>query len=153
MTLLRTSARLAPTLLLSAALLAACATPGAPTAPETTATSGRAWGEMAPIPNPDGEAAAPRSAPSAPRPAPQPQQEAAPAPREAAPAAPPARTGGGAAQAARLRTQGLTELNRGNVDSAVRLLRQAQGLDPANALIERDLQRALRISRAVRGAQ
>ena len=57
-----------------------------------------------------------------------------------------------AAQAARLRTQGLTELNRGNVESAVRLLRQAQALDPDNALIARDLERALRISRAVRSA-
>lgn len=145
-------ARLTASLLLAGGLLAACATPAQePAAP--AAPSGRAWGEMAPIPNPpEDEVAAPPSPAPAPRRPAERQERPAPAPRETpAPAPKPSGTSQ-AAQAAKLRTQGLTELNRGNVDSAIRLLRQAQALDPKNALIARDLERALRISRAVRGA-
>jgi Tfp pilus assembly protein PilF len=55
------------------------------------------------------------------------------------------------ARAAQLRSQGLEQLNRGSVEEAVASLRQAQGLDPANATIQRDLDRAVRIQQTVRG--
>ncbi|MBA4793275.1 MAG: hypothetical protein H2041_06370 [Phenylobacterium sp.] len=157
MTTLRSAARLTAASALAGALLAACATPSPQPAETQPAAPGRAWGEMAPIPNPpEDESSSPAASP-APRRAAEPQARSAPPPpRESSPA-PAQKPGGGAqaaqaAQAAKLRTQGLTELNRGNVESAVRLLRQAQALDPDNALIARDLERALRISRAVRSA-
>ena len=81
----------------------------------------------------------PRSAP--PRTAPH-RRAAAPAPR-AAPR-------GNPAQAARLRGQGLAALNAGSVDRAVALLRQALALDPDNAAIRNDLNRALRVQSTVR---
>ncbi|MFZ5729520.1 MAG: hypothetical protein ACOY4G_09260 [Pseudomonadota bacterium] len=145
MTTLRSAARLTAASALAGALLAACATPSPQPAETQPAAPGRAWGEMAPIPNP------PEDESSSPAASPAPRRAAEPQARSAPPAQKP---GGGAqaAQAAKLRTQGLTELNRGNVESAVRLLRQAQALDPDNALIARDLERALRISRAVRSA-
>lgn len=49
------------------------------------------------------------------------------------------------AQAARLRGQGLAALNGGAVNRAVALFQRALSFDPANALIKRDLARALRI--------
>jgi hypothetical protein len=49
------------------------------------------------------------------------------------------------ARANQLRLQGLQYLNAGQVDRAVALLRQAQGLDAGNAAIQRDLDRALRL--------
>ncbi|MBS0480110.1 MAG: LysM peptidoglycan-binding domain-containing protein, partial [Proteobacteria bacterium] len=52
--------------------------------------------------------------------------------------------------ARQLRTAGLAALNQGNVDRAVGLLRRAKQLDPANALIARDLARAERIAATVR---
>jgi len=153
MTTLPPAARLTAAFALSGALLTACATPSPQPAGAQPAAPGRAWGEMAPIPNPpEEEPSSPAAAPP-PRRAAEPSARAAPSPRETspAPAEKPSR-GAQTAQAAKLRTQGLTELNRGNVESAVRLLRQAQALDPDNALIARDLERAQRISRAVRGA-
>jgi hypothetical protein len=54
------------------------------------------------------------------------------------------------ARAARLRAQGLEELNRGAVDRAVALLQQASQLDPASPAIQRDLGRAIRIQKTVR---
>ena len=87
-----------------------------------------------------------------------PSRAAGAAPRAAAlrSAAPGARAGqgrrraprpaprGNPAQAARLRGQGLAALNAGSVDRAVALLRQALALDPGNAAIRNDLNRALR---------
>ncbi|MDB5737864.1 MAG: hypothetical protein JWO65_1532, partial [Sphingomonas bacterium] len=54
------------------------------------------------------------------------------------------------ALAARMRAAGLAALNQGNVDRAVALLRRASQLDPGNALIGRDLERAERIARTVK---
>lgn len=53
-------------------------------------------------------------------------------------------------RAAQLRSQGLEQLNRGAVDRAVGLLRQAIAFDPGNAAIQKDLDRAVRIQRTVR---
>jgi hypothetical protein len=52
-------------------------------------------------------------------------------------------------RANQLRLQGLQQLNAGNVDSAISLLRQAQALDGGNAAIQRDLDRALRLQAAL----
>jgi hypothetical protein len=52
-------------------------------------------------------------------------------------------------RARQLRAAGLEQLDRGAIDHAVALFQQAAKLDPGNALIQRDLDRALRISRAV----
>jgi len=79
-----------------------------------------------------------------PRPAP-----ARPAPETAAPAPRPVQRGN-PAQAARLRGQGLAALNAGAINRAVALLRQALALDPGNAVIRGDLNRALRIQSTVR---
>jgi Tfp pilus assembly protein PilF len=70
-------------------------------------------------------------------------------PRQPAPAAPaaPARD---PARAAQLRSQGLVQLNRGAPARAAALLRQALSLDPGNALIQKDLDRAERLRRTVR---
>lgn len=61
--------------------------------------------------------------------------------------APPARN---PSRAAQLRGQGLERLNRGAVDQAVGLFRQALTFDPGNAVIQKDLDRALRIQKTVR---
>ncbi len=127
--------------------LAACAS--APKAPRASAPVAakpalaptRGYGEMKPIPNPQGEDAAPR-------PAPPPQRQAAPA--RAAPPRPAAAPAGNPARASQLRAQGLEQLNRGAVDRAIVLLQQASQLDPSNALIKRDLDRAVRIGAAVK---
>lgn len=80
-------------------------------------------------------------------------------PRKAAPAArKPAGPGAAAApagarnpgRAAQLRRAGLDSLNRGAVDGAVALFRQALSFDPGNALIQGDLDRALRLQSSVR---
>jgi hypothetical protein len=81
-------------------------------------------------------AAAPRPKPTAPTPAP------APAKPVANPAA-----------AQRARSAGLAALNRGAVKQAVGLLQRAHALDPGNAVILRDLQRAQRIAATVRARQ
>jgi len=126
--------------------LAACAS--APKAPRVVApvvskpapAPTRGYGEMAPIPNPQGdEAPAPR--PAAQRPAP---------PRATPPRPAPAATTANPMRAAQLRAQGLEQLNRGAVDRALALLQQANQLDPSNALIKRDLDRATRIGAAVK---
>lgn len=83
----------------------------------------------------------PRSTPARPAPPPAPET-AAPAPRPA--------QRGNPAQASRLRGQGLAALNSGAVNRAVALLRQALSLDPGNAAIRNDLNRALRIQSTVR---
>ena len=97
---------------------------------------------------------------TAPRPAPvarpEPPRPARPAPppaaakaKAAAPAAP-TRSARNPAAAQQSRAAGLAALNQGNVARAVGLLRRARALDPANALIARDLQRAERIQATVR---
>ena len=68
---------------------------------------------------------------------------AAPAQAKAAPAADPARANG-------LRRTALEAMNSGGIDRAVSLLQQAAPLDPDNALIRADLERALRIQASVR---
>jgi len=55
----------------------------------------------------------------------------------------------GPAQAAALRATALDQLNNGEVDGAVTNLKAARELDPANTLIQRDLERALRIRATV----
>ena len=52
-------------------------------------------------------------------------------------------------RASQLREAALEQMNRGAIDRAVALFEQAIRLDPGNALIQRDLDRAVRISRAV----
>ena len=85
-----------------------------------------------------------RPAPSAPRPKP-----VAAAPAVAAPAAA-TKPAANPAAAQRARGAGLAALNRGAVNDAVNLLARAQALDPGNALIARDLQRAQRIAATVK---
>lgn len=53
-------------------------------------------------------------------------------------------------RAAQLRGRGLEQLNRGAVDQAVVLFRQALAADPGSPLIQKDLDRATRIQRTVR---
>ena len=88
-----------------------------------------------PPPRPEPRPTPARPTPTAPTPT--------PAPRAAVPAANPA-------LAARLRGQGLAAMNGGAIDRAVALLRRALSLDPGNALIASDLNRALRIQSTVR---
>jgi hypothetical protein len=136
--------RLSPLALLAG--LAACAS--APPAPKPSITPAAAAaaaaqpkpaaGVMQPIPNPEPQAS----------PAPHPSRRAEPSPRPAAKPEPPRRD---TARAAQLRAQGLEDLNRGAVDRAIAALQQAKSLDPGNALIQRDLERAQRIGRAVKG--
>jgi len=52
-------------------------------------------------------------------------------------------------RANQLREAALEQMNRGAIDRAVALFQQASRLDPGNALIQRDLDRAVRISRTV----
>lgn len=68
---------------------------------------------------------------------------AAPVPAKAAATADPARANG-------LRRTALEAMSSGGIDRAVALLQQAAPLDPGNALIKSDLERALRIQASVR---
>jgi hypothetical protein len=128
------------------ASLAGCATapktpkPVAAPAPVVAPALTPGFGEMKPIPDPEPPA---RPAPAPRTTAPKPAATARPAPKPAAPTA-------DAGRAAQLRGQGLESLNRGAIDRAVALLQQAKALDPGNLLIQRDLERALRIGRAVK---
>jgi LysM repeat protein len=72
------------------------------------------------------------------------------APAAAAAPAPAARPSANPVAARRARAAGLAALNRGAVRDAVGLLQRAQALDPGNAVIARDLQRAHRIAATVR---
>lgn len=85
-------------------------------------------------------------------PAPRPAQAAKPATRPAQSPAQPAAPGGGRdpARAAKLRSAGLVQMNKGAIGAAVIQLQQAQALDPGNPAIQRDLDRALRIQRTVK---
>jgi tetratricopeptide (TPR) repeat protein len=96
-----------------------------------------------------------------PRPAPAPRAEPAwtetpkaaprarPKPKFPASSAAPAKVATDPAAAIKLRSLGLAALNQGKVADAVRLLRRASALDPANPLIARDLARAERIAQTV----
>lgn len=80
------------------------------------------------------------------RPKPAAAKQVAPAPAPAVAAKAPAPEPG---RAAKLRAAALEQLNRGAIDRAIGLLRQADQLAPGNPLVQRDLDRALRIQRAV----
>ncbi len=72
--------------------------------------------------------------------------EAAPLRRPLSPAAPPPPAPvHDVAHANALRSQALVLMNRGQIDGAVGLLRQAAALDPGNLAISRDLTRAVRL--------
>ena len=87
----------------------------------------------------------------APKPTPATPKQPAPTASKPAPStAKPVRRSANAAQASRLRGQGLAAMNAGAINRAVALLRQALSLDPASALIKNDLGRALRIQGTVR---
>jgi len=103
-------------------------------------------GQMLRIP---GDAPRPVPAEPRPRPAPGPSSPSAPSPTPPKPAKPssPATDPRAAAQ---LRARGLAALNKGHVAQAVASLQQALSLDPANALIRSDLNRARRIQQTVR---
>jgi hypothetical protein len=97
---------------------------------------------MAPIPNPPAPV---RSQPRAGAHVIRPHKRPAQAPRPAPQAVDPKR-------AAILREAGLDQLNRGDAAHAKLLLQQARRLDPANPLIQRDLDRAVRLSSARPGS-
>lgn len=100
-------------------------------------------------------------APPRPKPQPAPERPARPAataparpkPAASAPASVPAKPVANPAAAQRARSAGLAALNRGAVKQAVGLLQRAHALDPGNAVILRDLQRAQRIAATVRARQ
>lgn len=73
-----------------------------------------------------------------------------PAPAPVAPVKSAPRPATNPTAAAQARRAGLAALNRGNAAQAVGLLRRAATLDPGNAVIARDLERAQRIARTVR---
>ncbi|MBB6124231.1 LysM peptidoglycan-binding domain-containing protein [Sphingobium subterraneum] len=98
-------------------------------------------GQVLRIPGDEPKVVAPRPAPAVVDREPEPPIPT-PAP-EAPPRTDPAR-------AARLRAGGLVALNQGHVVRAVAMLREATALDPKNALIKRDLDRAQRIQKTVR---
>lgn len=77
---------------------------------------------------------------------------AAPTRRPAAPktAAAPTAVPANPAQASRLRRSALEHMSRGQIDRAEALLQQARTLDPANTVIQGDLDRARRIQASVR---
>jgi LysM repeat protein len=102
-----------------------------------------------PRPKPQPQPAAERPA----RPAPSAPSRPKAAPPAATPAPAPARPVANAAAAQRARSAGLAALNRGAVRQAVGLLQRAHALDPGNAVILRDLQRAQRIAATVRARQ
>ena len=135
---------------MTALAVSACAT--APTAPK--GGSGKAdsgYGRMAPIPNPESDKRPSASRPAARSPAsPRVASPSKPPPAPTAAVKPPASNGRDPARARTLRAQGLEQLNRGAIDKAQDLLRQALRLDPGNPLIQRDLDRATRIGQAVR---
>lgn len=62
----------------------------------------------------------------------------------------PAKTAAQPAAAMKARTAGLAALNRGAIGEAVRQLQRANALDPDNAQIQKDLDRARRIAKTVR---
>jgi hypothetical protein len=83
------------------------------------------------------------------KPTEKPAEKPAATPTPPAPQTPPA-PAHDPARAARLRAAGLAAMNKGAIDRAVWLLRQAQLADPGNPLISRDLDRARKIQATVR---
>ncbi len=81
----------------------------------------------------------PSEEPRKPAPAPAPSPPSTPAPRPADPV-----------RANALRSRALVEMNKGAIDRAVSLLREAAENDPANTAVAADLARALRIQSATR---
>lgn len=84
-----------------------------------------------------------------------PMEALPPAPGAAPPATTPAlrsTSGVDPARANQLRLQGLQQLNGGQVDRAVSLLRQALALDEGNPAIQRDLDRAVRLQTSLRSS-
>jgi hypothetical protein len=96
-------------------------------------------GQRLMIPRRPGVVATAAVAPTDSAPVEGPLTPAAPAPGEAS------------TRANQLRLEALRLLNTGQVDSAVPLLRRAQTIDPNNAAIQRDLDRALRLQAALGG--
>lgn len=90
--------------------------------------------------------------PAEPQPA-APRPKAAPAPRAAVAAPPSSGSPVNSLAARQARSAGLTALNEGNPARAVGLLSRAATLDPGNAAIARDLQRAQRINATVKARQ
>lgn len=80
---------------------------------------------------------------------PQPVRVAKPKPSAEPARAPQAQRAADPRRSAKLRVAGLEQLNRGNIDQAVSLLKQASASDPGDALAKRDLERAIRIKRTV----
>jgi hypothetical protein len=78
-----------------------------------------------------------------------PSHRPSPAPAQAPSVAPPQASVVPPVRIRSLRASALESLNRGQVNRAVGLLRQAAQLDPNNALVKRDLARAERIQAAV----
>lgn len=89
-------------------------------------------------------------APPPPKPVERPSPPPSPPPASPPPPPPPPAPAHDAVKARRLRTAGLAAMNRGAIDRAVQLLRDAQVTDPDNPLIARDLERARRIQATVR---
>jgi hypothetical protein len=93
------------------------------------------------------------SIPGKARPAPstheEPTKRATPTPSAKPATPPPAARPRMPARAAQLRGAALEQMTRGAINRAVALLSQALDLDPDNALVRRDLERALRIRGAV----
>lgn len=89
-----------------------------------------------------------RAEPQAPRP-----KAASASPAPAAAASSSAKPPADAAAARQARSAGLAALNEGNPGRAVGLLTRAAALDPDNAAIARDLQRAQRINATVKARQ
>lgn len=79
--------------------------------------------------------------------APAPPRRPTPAPAPVAPAAPSTRD---VARASAMRREALVLMNKGQIDGAVGLLRQASALDPADGAISGDLARAMRLQAATR---
>lgn len=95
----------------------------------------------------------PKPQPAPERPRPTPPAAVRPKPAAPTPASVPAKPVANPAAAQRARSAGLAALNRGAVKQAVGLLQRAHALDPGNAVILRDLQRAERIAATVRARQ
>ena len=96
----------------------------------------------------------PGQAPVAQQPAPKPKPRStapsvATAPTPKAPSEPQRAPAANPKRANELRMAGLSSLNRGQVPQAVRQLEQARALDPANAVIQKDLARAKRLQATV----
>ena len=120
--------------------------PGSPSAPGRAEAPRRREPAEAPHARPERPAPTrPLSERPASRPAPERPAPPKPAPPKPAPPASEAPAPHDPAKAASLRSDALVLMNKGDIDHAVSLLRQAASLDPDSAPIKGDLDRALRI--------